>query len=321
MFYLKISEIFKRYEECARVYEQTFRSMLMSMEPSIDPQQLQDFPKNLHLYAKKLIENYDFSSGRETYIATGKLFGNNFLTHYMNLAVEDFKNNPQGSIDLLEDKYQDAFYGQIYEGFLAGINSKPEILNKILGLDNKGQIKLSGKGLGTEKHPGDIQMFLEGFDLDKAVDLASFIEVKYSDDYMQTISMTKKEMTQKFTTTDQIWEQIYDEIKTRLEKSMSADYSTGWMEGDIDSAQTLDFNLAISRGIKSGRDLTFERKSIENYAQISTPKALIFIMKNEGLWLSELLERMEPIVQNNAQFIIENKLRGMNKNRLWYSAH
>ena len=320
MLYSGINEIFKRYINNAQSYESVFRSMLKTMEPSIDDTLLQQLPKNLFMYAKDLVSKFDFSKGRDSYIKTGKLFGNDFLTNYMNKAVEDFKTNPQGSIDLLEPAQQDAFYGQIYEGFIAGLTRNPNIIPQLLGLDKHGKIGTIGKGLGTERHPGDIQMFLYDFDLGKAINLGNYIEVKYSDDYMQVIAKTHSKSTEKFATTDQIWEQIYEEIKKGLEESISTNYSTGWMEDDMEAALDLDLFLQISHGGKVKRDLKKEYDRIKEYVNTTTPKSIIYIMKSEGLWLSELLGKIEPIVQANAAYIVKNKIHGINKKRLWYGA-
>ena len=320
MLYSGIDEIFDRYINNAKSYESVFKNMLKTMEPSIDNTLLQQLPKNLFLYAKNIVSKFDFPKGRDSYIKTGRLFGNDFLTNYMNKAVEDFKTNPRDSIDLLEPSQQDAFYGQIYEGFIAGITSNPDIISRLLGLDKHGKIGAVGKGLGTERHPGDIQMFLYDFDLDKAVDLGNYIEVKYSDDYMQVIAKTHSESTEKFATTDQVWEQIYKEIKKGLEESVSTNYSTGWMEGDRDAALDLDLFLQISHGGKVNRKLEQEYDKIKEYVNTTTPKSIIYIMKNEGLWLSELLDEIRPIVQTNAAYIVKNEIYGINKKRLWYGA-
>lgn len=318
MLYSGINEIFKRYISNAQSYESAFRSMLKTMEPSIDNRLLQKLPENLFLYAKDLVSKFDFSKGRDSYIKTGKLFGNDFLTNYMNKAVEDFKTNPKGSVDLLAPAQQDSFYGQIYEGFIAGITSNPDIIPKLLGLGKHGKIGTIGKGLGTERHPGDIQMFLYDFDLEKAIDLGSYIEVKYSEDYMQAIATTHSNSTEKFATTDQVWEQIYEEIKIGLEESVSTNYSAGWMEGDLGAALDLDLLLQISHGGTVDRKLGQEYDKIKEYVNTTTPKVIIYIMKNEGLWLSELLREIEPIVQTNAAYIVKNKIYGINKKRLWY---
>ena len=320
MLYSGISDIFNRYINNAQSYESVFKNMLKTMEPSIDDALLQQLPQNLFLYAKDLVSKFDFSKGRDSYIKTGRLFGNDFLTKYMDKAVEDFKTNPQGSIDLLKPAQQDAFYGQIYEGFIAGLTSNPDIISRLLGLNKHGKIGAIGKGLGTERHPGDIQMFLYDFDLNKAVDLGNYIEVKYSDDYMQTIAKTYSQSTEKFATTDQVWEQIYEEIQKGLETSISANYSTGWMEGDMEAAWNLDLLLQISHGGKVNRNLKQEYDKIKEYVNVTTPKSIIYIMKNEGLWLSELLGKIEPIVQTNAAYIVKNKIYGINKKRLWYGA-
>jgi hypothetical protein len=163
-------------------------------------------------------------------------------------------------------------------------------------------------------------MFLYDFDLGKAIDLGNYIEVKYSDDYMQVIAKTHSESTEKFATTDQVWEQIYEEIKKGLEESVSANYSSGWMEGDMDAAWDADILLQISHGGKVNRNLEQEYNKIEEYVNITTPKSIIYIMKNKGLWLSELLGEIEPIVQTNAAYIVKNKIYGINKKRLWYGA-
>lgn len=320
MFYSGINEIFNRYINNAQSYESVFKNMLKTIEPSIDNTLLQELPQNLFLYAKDMVSKFNFSKGRDSYIKTGRLFGNDFLTNYMNKAVEDFKTNPQGSVNLLEPAQQDAFYGQIYEGFVAGLTSNPNIISQLLGFDKHGKIGVVGKGLGTERHPGDIQMFLYDFDLNKAIDLGNYIEVKYSDDYMQTIAKTYSQSTEKFATTDQIWEQIYEEIKKGLETSMSTNYSTGWMEGDMEAAWNLDLLLQISHGGKVNRNIKQEYNRIKEYVNVATPKSIIYIMKSEGLWLSELLGKIEPIVQTNATYIVKNKIYGINKKRLWYSA-
>lgn len=318
--YTEISSIFDRYINDAHIYEGAFKTMLKTIEPSIDNEALDNLPQNLFLYARDMIQKFDFTQGRNTYMATGKLFGNKFLSDYMDKAVEDFRTNPQGSIDLLDDAQQDAFYGQIYEGFIAGLTSNPDIINKLLGLDSRRNMGIVGKGLGTERHPGDIQMFLYDFDLKKAVDLGSYIEVKYSNDYMQTIAKSYSQSNQKFATTDQVWEQIQEEIEKGLETSVSADFSTGWMDKDTSAAFDLDLFLQLSRNGKFERKVQSEKDKIKEYVSQTTPKSLIYIMKSEGLWLSELLEKMEPIVQSNASYIIKNKMYGISKKRLWYSA-
>lgn len=318
MLYSEINDIFERYINNAQLYESVFKSMLKTMNPSINDELLQQLPQNIFLYAKDLVSKFDFSKGRNSYIITGKLFGNDFLTNYINKAVEDFKNNPQGSIDLLEPAQQDAFYGQIYEGFIAGLTSNNDFIPKLLGLDKHGKTGAIGKGLGTERHSGDIQMFLYDFDLKEAIDLGNYIEVKYSDDYMQTIAKTHSQSTEKFATTDQVWEQIYEEIKKGLEESVSANYSTGWMEKDTEAASDLDWFLLVSRKSKLNRKLKKEYDEIKKYVNITTPKSIIYIMKSEGLWLSELLDKIRPIVQSNAAYIVKNKKYGINKKRLWY---
>lgn len=318
--YTEINSIFERHIKNALIYEGTFKNIIKTIEPSIEDKKLNDFPKNLFAYAKDLVKRYDFEKGRNTYISTGKLFGNSFLTKYMDKAVEDFKNNPRESVDLLEPAQQNSFYGQVYEGFIAGITSKPEILNQLLGLDKQGKIGMIGKGVGTERHPGDIQMALKDFNLDKALDLGSYIEVKYSDDYMQVINKAHLQSTEKFATTDQVWEQIYEEIEKGLQSSIAANFSTGWMDEDTSKALDLSLFLQTSRNGMSDRNILLEYAKIQEYVSTSTPKALIYIMKSKGLWLSQLLKEVQPIVEKNAAYIIKNKIYGINKKRLWYNA-
>lgn len=317
--YRDVRDLFEQYIQDAQVYENTFKGMLRTIEPSIDSEKLDKLPQNLFLHIKEIVKQMNFSKGRETYITAGNMFGNKFLTEYMDKAVDDFKTNPQGSIDLLDDSQQNSFYGQIYEGVVAGLTSNPEIIPKLLGLENKGKLGVKGVGLGTERHPGDVQMFLYDFDLQKAVDLGSYIEVKYSDDYMQTIASVYSESTEQFATTDQVWEEIYDEIQKGLEGSISANFSTGWMHKEVGYANDLDFLLYLTRREGYNRQIQEEKGYIKDYVAKTTPKTLIYIMKSEGLWLSQLLERMEPIVRDNASYIIQHAANNLNRSRLWYS--
>lgn len=287
--YSDIKDIFEDYIKAAEDKEETFRTVLKTYSKTFPSEKIDTLPIYLHTLLKKFSDKYDFEKIRQNWI-NGYKTGNNVIDNYMTAAIQSFQNNPNEGIDLLSEDNKDSFYGQVYEAIFNWIGKQYE---------GRG---VSFAGIGTQIHSGDMEVLVHG------IDIGRYIEIKYTDDYMSIIERSAKESTGTYDSTDQVYEQINKDIERVLAESVSGDYSIKWKNNYDSIYEALMRNSIPKQGI-----LEISKEMVK------LPMSLIFIFKSEGLWLSQVYEKICPIVQSNAWKIIQNKTGNRLKKQLWYS--
>ena len=288
--YNDIQQIFDDYIKAAKDKEETFRAVLKTYSNTFPSKTIDELPAYLHKILQTIANRYNFEAIRTNWI-NGIKTDNEVFDNYLEAAIKSFQDNPQEGIDLLSEENKDNFYGQIYEGLFNWIGSKYQGKS------------ISFPGIGTEIHSGDAKILVQG------IDIGRYIEIKYSDDYMSIIERSAKESKEKYASTDQVYEQINADIQKVLAESVSGNYSTQWKD-EYDSI----YEQLWRNDVSPETDISSIAQSM-----VKLPMSLIFLFKNEGLWLSEVYAKIEPIVQDNADKIIKNKIGDRLKSQLWYS--
>ena len=287
MLHDDISKRFKFYKSIAKDKEEVLKTLLKTQSNIFPKEQIERLPEYLIENFKPYRDTWDFENIRDRWLnPKDEIHNNSVFSQYLQAAIDDFKTNPNESIDLLDEQYKDAFFGQVNEALFQSMSKR---------------VGLPFEGMGTERHPGDMQILINKFDIGR------YIELKYTDDYMSVIQKAAKTNQNTYASTDEVYLQILADINSYLLSSFGKNYTDQW-SSDIDAA-------IVEYQILQGERLTSEMAEKLNF----NPVCLIFLMQNEGLWLSQLLDKIEPIVQTNAQSIIRKTTGKRTRDMLWYS--
>lgn len=158
------------------------------------------------------------------------------------------------------------------------------------------------EGIGFQKRHGDIVFTIEG------LKIPVLIDAKYSTNRAQIISQTGDY----FNNIDDVGTQIVGEINRGLSKSISYNGDDTWLKAYLKAVEERDKgNLASSK-----THYSIGKKS---------PKILIYIFKDKGMWSSQVLIELKDQVTKNALQIKRknNKTwigKAYSKDWLWYGS-
>lgn len=158
------------------------------------------------------------------------------------------------------------------------------------------------EGIGFYKKHGDIVFTIEG------LKIPVLIDAKYSTNRAQIISQTGEY----FNNVDEVGKQIIGEINRGLSKSISYNSDDTWLR-------------AYLKAIEEKGKGNIEASKTHYAIGKKSPKILIYIFKDKGLWSSQvLIELKDQVVKNALQIKKRNNKtwigKAYNKDWLWYGS-
>lgn len=289
-FETEITTIINKYIKALESYEKTFRVDL-SKHLGISEGRLYLLPSDM----------YNVVGGLQNEYWMHHVFlqeDNKYAKEYYDKTIKSFEADGKTLTKEMND-------GAVFEAMLVQALKD----QKGLTLDYQGSTTLSHvktrfdfEGMGFYKKHGDIVFTIDG------LKIPVLIDAKYSTNRAQIISQTGEY----FNDIDDVGNQIINEINRGLSRSIAYNNDDTWFKAYLKSIEE-----------KEKGDL----KSAATHYTIgrNSPKILIYIFKDKGMWSSQVLISLKDQVIKNALQIKKknNKTwigKAYNKDWLWYGS-
>lgn len=286
----ELNNIIDRYIKALESYEKTFRM---------------DLSKNLGISEGRLYllptDMYNVVGGLQNEHWMHHVFlqeDNKYAKEYYDKTIKSFEAEGKTLTDEMRD-------GAIFEAML--IQALKD--QKGLTLDYQGSTTLSHlktkfdfQGVGFHKKHGDIVFTING------LAIPVLIDAKYSTNRAQIISQTGEY----FNNINDLSNQITDEINRGLSRSIAYNSDDTWLRAYLKAMEEKEKgNLESAR-----THYVIGKKS---------PKILIYIFKDKGMWSSQvLIDLKDQVIRNALQIKKKNNKtwigKAYNKDWLWYGS-
>jgi hypothetical protein len=289
-FEVEINSIIDKYIKALESYEKTFR-MDLSKHLGVSESRLYLLPTDM----------YNVVGGLKNEYWMHHLFlqdDNKYAREYYDKTIKSFE--AEGKI--LTDEAND---GAVFEAMLIQALKDEQGLT----LDQGGgstlshlKTKFDFEGMGYYKKHGDIVFTING------LKIPVLIDAKYSTNRAQIISQTGEY----FNNIDELGGQIINEIQRGLSRSISYYGDDTWFKAYLKAIE------------EKGKDNLQSAKT--HYAiGKKSPKILIYIFKDKGMWSSQvLIDLKDQVVKNALQIKKKNNStyigKAYNKDWLWYGS-